>query len=295
MPSSSRPVEQDRPHAIRHGLILVALLLACVLAPLRAQQRPQPPPYRILISNDDGVRAQGLAIVAQTLQAIGQVIIVAPAENQSGKGHSIVTTEPVFRTDLTLPNGLKAISLTATPATTVNVAISNIVTPKPDLVVSGINRGYNLGYAAYLSGTVGAARQGAMMGVPAIAASLAEAGTQRDYVFAAEEVLGVARRVKQWGIPPNTFLNVNIPVMPPDGFTGYMITTQAMQQGGKESFVETKHPSGRSIYWNQFEEGGTAPQGTDIWAVSNGYVSVTPMKVGELDPSQMDALRAIFK
>jgi 5'-nucleotidase len=206
-----------------------------------------------------------------------------------------VTTEPVFRSDLTLPNGLKAISLTATPATTVNIAISNIVTPKPDLVVSGINRGLNLGYASYLSGTVGAARQGAMMGVPAIATALAEAGTQRDYVFAAEEVLGVARRVKQWGLPPNTFLSVNIPIMPADGFKGYMITTQAMQNGGKEFFVETKHPSGRSIYWNQFEEGGTAPQGTDIWAVSNGYVSVTPMKVGETDLSQMDALRAIFK
>jgi 5'-nucleotidase len=276
-------------------VLLTAALLASCFAPAAAQQRPQPPPYRILISNDDGVRAPGIAIVAQTLQAIGQVIIVAPTDNQSGKGHSIVTTEPVFRTDLTLANGLRAISLTATPATTINVAISNIMTSKPDLVVSGINRGYNLGYSSYLSGTVGAARQAAMLGVSSIATSLAEAGTQRDYVFAAEEVLGVARRVKQWGLPPNTFLNVNIPVMPPDGYKGYMITTQAMQNGGKEHFAETKHPSGRSIYWNQYEEGGTGPQGTDMWAVSNGYVSVTPMKLGETDPSQMDALRAIFK
>jgi 5'-nucleotidase len=276
-------------------VLVAALLLAYVFAPTQAQQRPQPPPYRILISNDDGVRAPGIAMVAQTLQAIGQVIIVAPADNQSGKGHSIVTTEPVMRDDITLPNGLKAISLTATPATTVNVAISNILTIKPDLVVSGINRGYNLGYSAYLSGTVGAARQGAMLGVPAIATSLAEAGAPREYVFAAEEVLGVARRIKQYGLPPNTFLNVNIPAMPQGGYKGYMITTQAMQQGGKEHFAETKHPSGRSIYWNQYEEGGTAPQGTDIWAVSNGYVSVTPMKIGEADPSQMDSLRAIFK
>jgi 5'-nucleotidase len=276
-------------------MFAVALVLACLFAPARAQQPRQVPPYRILISNDDGVRAPGLAMVAQTLQAIGQVIIVAPADNQSGKGHSIVTIEPVFRDDITLPNGLKAISLTATPATTVNVAISNILTPKPDLVVSGINRGYNLGYSAYLSGTVGAARQGAMHGVPAIATSLAEAGAPRDYVFAAEEVLGVARRVKQYGLPPNTFLNVNIPAMPQGGYKGYMITTQAMQQSGKEHFAETKHPSGRSIYWSQYEEGGTGPQGTDIWAVSNGYVSVTPMRIGETDPSQMDALRAIFK
>jgi 5'-nucleotidase len=290
MPRSYWPVQKGRP-----SFVFIALLVACVFVPLKAQQRPQPPPYRILVSNDDGVRAAGIAIVAQTLQAIGQVTIVAPAENQSGKGHSIVTTEPIFRSDLTLPNGLKAISLTATPASTVNVAISNIMTPKPDLVVSGINRGYNLGYSSYLSGTVGAARQAVMLGVPAIATSLAEAGTQRDYVFAAEEVLGVARRVKQWGLPPNTFLNVNIPIMPADGYKGYMITTQALQQGGKESFAETKHPSGRSIYWNQFEEGGTGPQGSDMWAVSNGYVSVTPMKVGETDPSQMDALRSIFK
>ena len=276
-------------------VFVVTLLLACVFASAQAQQRPPAPPYRILISNDDGVRAPGIAMVAQTLQAIGEVLVVAPADNQSGKGHSIVTTEPVFRTDLTLANGLKAISLTATPATTVNLAISNILTPKPDLIVSGINRGYNLGYSAYLSGTVGAAREGAMHGVPAIAASLAEAGAPRDYVYAAEEVLGVARRVKQYGLPPNTYLNVNIPAMPESGYKGYLITTQAMQQGGKEHFVETKHPSGRSIYWNQYEEGATAPQGTDIWAVSNGFVSVTPMKIGETDPSQMDSLRAIFK
>jgi 5'-nucleotidase len=276
--------------------VIASLLLASsLLAPAVAQQRPQPPPYRILISNDDGVRAPGLAAVAQVLQAIGTVIIVAPADNQSGKGHSIVTSEPVFRDDLTLPNGLKAIGLTATPATTVNIAIRNIVTPKPDLVVSGINRGYNLGLSAYLSGTVGAAREGAMHGVPAIAASLAEAGAPRDYVYAAEEVLGVARRVKQWGLPPNTFLNVNIPEMPQGGYKGYMITTQAARQGGEESFAETKHPSGRTIYWNVYKEGATAPPGTDISAVSSGYVSVTPMKVGETDLSQMDSLKAIFK
>ena len=193
------------------------------------------------------------------------MIIVAPADNQSGKGHSIVTSEPVFREDLTLPNGLKAIGLTATPASTVNVAIRNILTPKPDLVVSGINRGYNLGYSAYLSGTVGAAREGAMHGVPAIATSLAEAGAPRDFVSAAEEVLGVARRVKQYGLPPNTFLNVNIPACRRVAIKGYMVTTQAMQQGGKESFAETKHPSGRIDLLEHVQgRRGTAPQGTDI-------------------------------
>jgi 5'-nucleotidase len=275
-------------------VLLAFLLAASVLAPLGAQ-RPVPPAYRILISNDDGVRAPGIAAVALVLQAIGDVIIVGPAENQSGKGHSITISEPIYRENLTLPNGLKAIGLSATPATTVNIAIRNIVTPKPDLVVAGINRGYNLGIDAYLSGTAGAAREGASHGIPAIATSLAEAGAPKDYMYAAEEVLGVARRVKQFGLAANTFLNVNIPARPPDGYKGYQITTQALTHGGTESFPETKHPDGRSIYWNRYVEGATGPQGTDIWAVNNGYVSVTPMKLGESDPSQAERLRGIFK
>jgi 5'-nucleotidase len=261
-----------------------------------AQQRPDPPPYRILVSNDDGVRAPGIAAVAQILQAIGDVHIVGPAENQSGKGHSIVTSEPVFREDITLPNGMRAIGLTATPASTVNIAIRNIVKPRPDLVVSGINRGYNLAYSVYLSGTDGAAREGAIHGVPAIAASLAEEAMPRDVVAAAEEVLGVARRVKQYGLPPGVFLNVNIPGVPQGGYKGYMVTTQARGKSGDESFAEMTHPSGRTIYWNVFKEGaGSAAQGTDAWAVSQGYVSVTPMRLGEDDPTQMDTWRAIFK
>ena len=270
---------------------------ACLLAPAAGAQqfRPAPPPYRILVTNDDGVRSPGIAAVAQILQAIGQVIIVAPSQNQSGKGHAIVTSEPVFREDITLANGLRAIGLTATPASTVSIAVRNIVMPKPDLVVSGINAGLNAGYSGYISGTVGAAREAALHGVPAIAASLSASGVPRSFGPAAEEVLGVARRVKQYGLPPNTFLNVSIPAAQEGGYKGYMITTQAMQRGGEETFAETKHPSGRTIYWNVYKEGGAAPEGTDMWAVSNGYVAVTPMKIGETDPSQMSALKEIFK
>jgi 5'-nucleotidase len=277
----------------RVRLVLALVFSVWLFVPAGAQQ---PPPYRILISNDDGVRAPGLAAVAQVLQAIGQVVIVAPSQNFSGAGHSIITGDPVLREDLTLPNGLKAIGLTATPATTVNIAIRNILKPLPDLVVTGINRGYNLGLSAYVSGTVGAAREAAFHGVPAIATALSEAGAPRDFVFAAEEVLGVARRVKQYGLPPDTFLSVNIPAVPPGGYKGYRITTQAMRSSGEEHFAETTHPSsGRTIYWNVYKEGATAPEGTDIWAVNEGYVSVTPMKFGEIDASQFETLRAIFK
>lgn len=285
-------------HMTKSVVTVLTLFVALYQLPSAGSQqfRPQPPPYRILVSNDDGVNAPGIAAVAQILQAIGDVIIVAPAVNQSGAGHSIVTSQPIFREDVTLPNGLKAIGLTATPASTVNVAIRNIVRPRPDLVVSGINSVYNLGYSGYLSGTVGAAREAAIHGVPAIAASLAEAAPRSEYISAAEEVLGVARRVKQYGLPPNTFLNVNVPPRPAGGYKGYLVTTQAMQRGGEESFPETKHPSGRTVYWNVFKEGGDAPQGTDIWAVGNGWVSVTPMKLGETaDVAQIEAVRALFK
>jgi 5'-nucleotidase len=259
------------------------------------QSRPEPPPYRILVTNDDGVLAPGLAAVAQILQAIGTVIIVAPQEQQSSSGHGLVTRDPIFRQDLTLPNGLRAVGLTATPATAVRVAMRMIVQPGPDLVVSGINRGYNLGYSGYVSGTLAAARDAAMFGVPAVAASLAEEAAPRDYVYAAEEVLGVARRVKQYGLPPGVFLNVNVPPRPSGGYAGYRLTTQAPAAGGDESFAEMKDPSGRTMYWNVFKAGGTGTTGTDLWAVGQGFVSVTPMRLGESDAAQIPPLRAIFE
>jgi len=280
---------------MRAARTLIALVLSVlVLAPIGAQQ---PQPYRILVSNDDGVRAPGIAALAQILQAIGEVTIVAPSENQSGKSHSIVTSEPVWREDVTLPSGFAAIGLTATPASVMNIALLNIANnPRPDLVVTGINRGYNIAHSAYLAGTVGGARQAAMLGVPAIATSLAEAATPAGFGAAAEEVLGVARRAKQHGLPRGTFLNVNIPPMPAGGYKGYLVTRQAMVRGGKESFAEMKHPgTGRTIYWNVWQEGDTAEEGTDVWAVANGYVSVTPMKLDETDTSRLDAVRAWFK
>jgi len=286
---------------MRSVRILVALAAAVgLVAPIGAQTFREAAPFHILISNDDGVHADGLRHVASILQAIGTVTIVAPAQNQSATGHSIVTSQPVFREDLTLPNGMAAIGLTATPATTVNIAIRNIVKPRPDLVVAGINRGYNLAQSVALSGTVGAAREAAMHGIPAIAASLAAAAAPREYIYAAEEVLGVARRAKERILretyPANTFLNVNVPPMPEGGYKGYLVTRQAQVRGGQESFAETPDPrTGRPIYFNVYKEGATGPEGTDVWAVQNGYVSVTPMRIDETETAQLDALKAWFQ
>ena len=281
----------------RARVLLAFVLSLAVFAPLGAVRAQPPQSYRILISNDDGVRAAGIAALAQTLQAIGDVTIVGPADNYSGAGHSIVTTAPVFREDLTLPNGLKAIGLTATPASTVDIALRNILNTPPDLVVTGINRGYNLGLSIYVSGTNGAAREAAFRGIPAIAASIDTSVSPQELGNAAEEVLGVARRVKQHGMPKHGFLNVNVPPRPATGYKGYMVTTAAAIKGGTESFAEVKRPgTNQTVYWDVYTpENSSAPEGTDIWAVTNGYVSVTPLKVGETDASQMDALRGWFK
>jgi 5'-nucleotidase len=271
-----------------------AIAAVCLLAVAAAQQ-PQRP-YRILISNDDGIHAPALPVLAQALRPIGDVIIVAPSENQSGVSQGLTAAPPIVREDVTLTGGLRAIGLTATPATTIQIAIKNIVTGRPDLVVTGVNSGYNLGASAYLSGTVGAARQAVIEGVPAVATSMAATAVARDLVPAAQQVAGVVRQVRDHGLPSQTFLNVNIPPLPTGGYKGYQVTSQAAVRGGVETFVEGKRPgTNRTVYWSVYNEGATAPQGTDIWAVSNGYISVTPMHIGEYDEKLAATLKAWFK
>jgi 5'-nucleotidase len=271
-----------------------AIAAVCLLAVAAAQ--PPQRPYRILISNDDGIRAPALPVLAQALRPIGDVIIVAPSENQSGVSQALTAAPPIVREDVTLTGGLPAIGLTATPATTIQIAIKNIVTGRPDLVVTGVNSGYNLGASAYLSGTVGAARQAVIEGVPAVATSMAATAVARDLVPAAQQVAGVVRQVRDHGLPSQTFLNVNIPPMPTGGYKGYQVTSQAAVRGGIETFVEGKRPgTNRTVYWSVYNEGATAPPGTDIWAVSNGYISVTPMHIGEYDEKLAATLKTWFK
>jgi 5'-nucleotidase len=253
-------------------------------------------PYRILISNDDGVRAPALPLLADALKSIGEVAVVAPENDQSGISQALTGAAPIVRDDVQLPNGMAAIGLTATPATTIQIAIKNIVMPRPNLVVTGINTAYNLGASAYLSGTVGGARQAVIEGVPAIATSMATPAIARDLPAAVRQVAEVVRQVREHGLPPQTFLNVNIPPMPAGGYKGYRVTTQASVRAGTETFAEGKRPgTNRTLYWSVYQEGASAPEGTDIWAVNNGYVSITPMHVGEYDEKLAGMLRGWFK
>jgi 5'-nucleotidase len=274
----------------RPFILLAVLALACAgnTAPtVRAQA-----PYRILLTNDDGVRAPGIVALAEALKSVGDVTIIAPTENQSGTGHSLSITEPVYVDPVTLPGGLTALGATATPASCVKLAILALLKERPHLVVSGINRGVNVGRIAYVSGTVGAAREGALHGIPSIASSLATSGGFNDYTAAAKATADVAAIVKEHGLPEGVFLNVNVPAGVPKGTR---VATQS-RLSGEERWIENKNPRGRRYFWNDFAEPtiDTDPS-SDVSALAAGYVAVVPLHATEYDAGAADKLKAVIK
>lgn len=275
-----------------HLRLLAVLIVLALGAPLIAGRQPAARAYRILLTNDDGVRAPGLLALADALKTLGDVTIVAPLENQSGKGHSISITDPVYADTVALPGNWNATALTATPASCVKIGLAAVMRARPDLVVSGINRGYNLGFAAYISGTVGAAREAALQGIPAIASSMSSVG-HPDYAAAARMTRQVADRVQANGLAPGLFLNVNVPSGPIEAVKGIRLTTQS-RTIGMERFEERRTPSGRRYFWNIYEDEKDDREGTDVWATTRGFVAVTPLRAGEFDAKAFETLRSRF-
>jgi 5'-nucleotidase len=273
------------PARLRAVLALLGLLLAAPWNPPPAAQSPAPP-YRILITNDDGVHAPGILAVAQALRAIAEVTIVAPASNQSGKGHSITIDDPIYVDSVTLPGDLPATSVAGTPATSVKVALRALLNFKPDLVVSGINRGWNLGAVTYVSGTVGAAREAALTGIPAVAASLSS--SESNYAPAAQVVRQVVEMTRKTGLERGVFLNVNVPAGAAAAIKGIQLTRQSALTG-LERFEEQRSPNGRKYFWSVWNEPTGDVEGTDVWALEHGYAAVTPLRATEFDQHTYDA------
>jgi 5'-nucleotidase len=258
---------------------------------------PSAQTYKILVTNDDGIRAPGILALAQALTSLGEVTVVAPADNQSGKGHSLTLAEPIYVDNATLADIPVAYAVTATPASCVKVALGALLQAKPDLIVSGINRGQNVGRVAYVSGTVGAAREGAMHGIPSIAVSLllGQGSADVSYAAAARASRQIADLVKANGLPDGIFLNVNVPPGPPDAIKGIRLTTQSPLFGTERFMEHQRPPSNRRYFWNIYEEpkGGTAQD--DLGALEQGYVSVVPLRASEFDRDAFDKLNAVIK
>ena len=227
----------------------------------------------ILVSNDDGIEARGLQALVEALASLDRVIVVAPDRERSAASHALTLHRPLRAVE-TAP-GRYAVD--GTPTDCVHLAVNGLLDERPRLLVSGINRGSNSGDDITYSGTVSAAMEGTLLKVPSIAIS--QVGEEKfEYDSAAKFAVKLAREVLKRGLPPDNLLNVNVPMQAPGIPKGVMLTRQGKRFYG-EPVVENLDPRGRKYYWIG-AEGNHHPapeKGTDLWAVQNGYISVTPL------------------
>ena len=238
----------------------------------------------ILVTNDDGIHAQGIRALALSLAALGEVHVVAPDREQSACSHSLTLKNPL-RVEK-LEERFHAVD--GTPADCVNLACAKLLPRRPDLVCSGINRGGNLGDDVFYSGTVGGAREGVFFGIPSVAFSLASK-TQADYSHATAFAVCLASAVLKDGLPPATLLNVNIPAGAPRGAT---LTVQGRRDHLGE-VLEGLDPRRQTYYW--IEEGRDRWQTdemADVSAVRNGFISVTPLQTDTTHHAAMASFRS---
>lgn len=246
----------------------------------------------ILVTNDDGIHAPGIFELQSELRTIpgAKVTVMAPATNQSLAGHRKTMSKPLRIDPVTLPDGTRAFACDGSPADAIALALMGYIDEKVDLVVSGINQGANMGQDITYSGTVTAAMEAAIFGVPAFAVSLDSYDQQR-FAHGAAFAAQLAPFVLEHGLPEFSLLNVNIPLEPPKGVR---VTRQGRRHYYDELITRTD-PMGRPYYWIANIEppgGDTEMVGTDVWAVANGYISVTPIK---LDMTHTDLLPGLNK
>ncbi|MDP2915589.1 MAG: 5'/3'-nucleotidase SurE [Candidatus Aminicenantes bacterium] len=247
-------------------------------------------PLKILISNDDGYDAPGLAAVVEQLSKIGTVIVAASSQDASGASHSVTSMDPILVTEET-KNGIKWYNIKATPATCVRLALENLLAEKPDFVITGINRGENLGTVSFYSATVGAAREAAFKGIPAIAINLARGG-KMDYGAAAEFIVDLVKTLKDKPLKPGTFLNVNVPNLPKDQIKGVLVVPQDLR-ATIEFYEKRVNPSGQVYYWKSYKHLEPGADKNDIWGLRNGYITIAPFSIDQTNYQEIKTLDSL--
>lgn len=227
---------------------------------------------KILISNDDGVHAPGLAHLAEALSKIGNITVVAPDRNRSGVSNSLTLDNPLRV--VTAANGFYSVN--GTPTDCVHIAVTGLLKEMPDIVVSGINEGSNISDDVLYSGTVAAATEGRFLGLPSVAISLAGPRCEH-YDTAAQVAKNLVERLRVTPLTSDTILNVNVPDVPFSELRGIQVTRLGTRHIA-EPTIKALDPRGRKIYWI----GAPGPEqdagpGTDFYAVNSGYVSITPL------------------
>jgi 5'-nucleotidase len=228
----------------------------------------------ILLSNDDGVTAPGLAALREALEELDEVWVVAPDRDQSAVSHSVTLYRPLRIDNI----GPRTFAVDGTPTDCINLGVNGILSQRPRLIVSGINHGANLGDDVTYSGTVSAAMEGTLLGIPSVAVSLVIDGERpADFRTAAAFACRLTDTLLRSEIPEDTLLNVNVPNLPESEIKGFSLTRQGKRRYG-DAIVEKVDPRGRKYYWI----GGDKldfidAEGTDFNATSNGHISVTPL------------------
>ena len=231
---------------------------------------------KILVTNDDGIDSPGLLLLKQALERLGAVSVVAPDRNWSAAGHTKPLDKPLRVVKTQLTDGHEALATDGTPSDSVALALLGVLADRPDLVVSGINKGPNLGGDITYSGTVAAAMEAVLNGIPGIAVSL-DAYAEWDFRFAAEFAAQLAEQVITRGLEPDVLLNVNVPSKPREGIQGVKITRLG-HRIYRDVLLERQDPRGQTYYWIGGEmPTGRADEGTDVKALVDGYVSITPI------------------
>jgi 5'-nucleotidase len=235
-------------------------------------------PPHILVTNDDGIASPGLLALRNALAEVGRVTVLAPDRNWSASGHVKTMHKPLRVDAATLADGSAAMATDGAPSDAVALALLGVVDDPIDVVVSGINLGANLGHDVTYSGTVTAAMEGAIANVPSLAVSLTSRD-HPDFGVAGRFAASLGRQVLKHGLPPGVLLNVNVPPLRADELHGALLTRMGLRIY-RDELVRRLDPRGRPYYWiGGPEPSGVEEQGTDIWAVANGYISVTPLQL----------------
>ncbi len=242
---------------------------------------------RILLSNDDGYFAPGLACLATHLAAIADVVVVAPERDRSGASNSLTLDRP-----LNLRRAASGFNyVNGTPTDCVHLAVTGMLDYQPDMVISGINSGANMGDDTIYSGTVAAATEGFLLGIPAIAVSLA-GHELAHYETAAKVAVGLVERFEQNTHSAPWLLNVNVPDVPYEQLQG-MEVTRLGKRHKAEPVVKAKNPHGQTVYWvGAAGKAQDAGEGTDFHAIANRRVSITPLQIDLTQYGQLDAVRS---
>lgn len=244
----------------------------------------------ILITNDDGIFSPGILALAEQLQTIAKIIVVAPSKQQSAVGHAITITKAIHKQEVQLSEDLKGIAVDGTPADCVKLAVRTILNEKPDLVVSGINHGHNTAVSIMYSGTVSAATEGVILGIPSIALSVTTF-EEVDFLPAAEIAKRISKIVLEKSLPEGMLLNVNIPPVPLNKIAGIEITHQG-KSVWDDYFEKRFDLDGKEYFWLKGELNiKDTTRESDQGAIIQNYVSISPIQFDLTDYKRLKIIK----